>query len=58
MFLLKNQFFYVFSLLHFYCFKFKNTPSSSFKYLESSDVTVVKIKSLLKVLLFLRSNSC
>ena len=28
--------------LHFCCFTFKNTPSCSFKYFESSDVIVVK----------------
>ena len=37
---------------------FKNTPSYSFKYFESSDAIVVKKKSLLKVSLFLCSNSC
>ena len=53
--------FYVFSQLHFYRFTFKNTPSYSFKYLESSDVIVVKKKSLLKGYLFsllLYSNLC
>ena len=31
----------------FAAFTFKNTPSCSFKYFKSSDVIVVKIKSLL-----------
>ena len=41
-FLDKNAFF-VF-LVHFYCFPFKTTPNSSFKYFESSDVIIVKKK--------------
>ena len=55
----KNSFFNVFSLSHFCCFTFKNTPSCSFKYFESSDIIGVKKKNLLKVyyfLLFLFSN--
>ena len=41
-----------------YCFTFKNKPSCLFKHFESSDITVVKKKSLLKVyyLSLLQSN--
>ena len=41
--------FYVFDWLHFCCFTSKSTPSCSFKYFESSDVIVVKKKSLSEV---------
>ena len=47
-FFLKNHNF-VFSQLHFCRFTFKNTSSCLFKYFESSDVIVVKEKSLLKI---------
>ena len=50
-FLDKNAFF-VF-LVHFYCFPFKTTPNSSFKYFESSDVIIVKKKSLKSFIIFM-----
>ena len=48
-FLLKNAFFMFFANFIFCCFKFENTPSCSFKCFESSDIILVKKKSLLKV---------
>ena len=53
-FYLKNPFLYVFSKLYFCCFTFKNTPSCSLEleYFKSSDLIIVKKKSLLKHSLF------
>ena len=49
--------FFMFSVnLIFVVLHLKNRPSCSFRYFESSDVVVVKMKSLLKVSLFLCSN--